>query len=45
MSRFLKESLHALDAYTPGEQPRDMVYIKLNTNESPTPRPLPWWRL
>lgn len=37
MSRFLKESLQSLDAYTPGEQPRDMVYIKLNTNESPYP--------
>ena len=37
MSRFLKESLQALDAYTPGEQPRDMQYIKLNTNESPYP--------
>ena len=37
MSRFLKESLQALDAYTPGEQPRDQLYIKLNTNESPYP--------
>ena len=37
MSRFLKESLRALDAYTPGEQPRNMQYIKLNTNESPYP--------
>ena len=37
MSRFLKEQLQALDAYTPGEQPRDMQYIKLNTNESPYP--------
>lgn len=37
MSRFLKGSLQALDAYTPGEQPRNMVYIKLNTNESPYP--------
>ena len=37
MSRFLKASLQALDAYTPGEQPRDQQYIKLNTNESPSP--------
>ena len=37
MSRFLKESLQSLDAYTPGEQPRNMQYIKLNTNESPYP--------
>ena len=35
MSRFLAPRLQALDAYTPGEQPRDMVYTKLNTNESP----------
>ena len=27
----------SLEAYTPGEQPRDMQYIKLNTNESPYP--------
>ena len=37
MSRYLKESFQTLEAYTPGEQPRDMVYIKLNTNESPFP--------
>ena len=37
MSRFLKDQYASLEAYTPGEQPRDMQYIKLNTNESPYP--------
>lgn len=37
MSRYLKEELQVLRAYTPGEQPQDQVYIKLNTNESPYP--------
>ena len=37
MSRFLNSRYQKLEAYTPGEQPRDMVYIKLNTNESPYP--------
>ena len=37
MSRFLNDRYQSLEAYTPGEQPRDMVYIKLNTNESPYP--------
>ena len=37
MSRFLNKRYESLEAYTPGEQPRDMVYIKLNTNESPYP--------
>lgn len=37
MSRFLNENLKSLESYTPGEQPRDKNYIKLNTNESPYP--------
>ena len=37
MSRFLNARYGKLEAYTPGEQPRDMQYIKLNTNESPYP--------
>ena len=35
MSRFFTKTLSALEPYTPGEQPQDMKYIKLNTNESP----------
>ena len=37
MSRFLNSQFQSLEAYIPGEQPRDMQYIKLNTNESPYP--------
>ena len=37
MSRFLNDWYNRLEVYTPGEQPRDMQYVKLNTNESPYP--------
>ncbi len=37
MSKFLKNRYSSLEVYTPGEQPRDKKYIKLNTNESPFP--------
>ena len=37
MSRFFSKRYRDLIPYTPGEQPRDMQYIKLNTNESPFP--------
>lgn len=37
MKNFMVSRYASLEAYVPGEQPRDMEYVKLNTNESPFP--------
>ena len=37
MSTFFSSQLKNLAPYTPGEQPQDQQYVKLNTNESPYP--------
>ncbi len=37
MSRYMSSRFADLEAYVPGEQPQDMQYVKLNTNESPFP--------
>ena len=37
MSKFLSKEASRLAPYTPGEQPQDQQYVKLNTNDSPFP--------
>jgi len=36
-TQFLRSNIRAMTGYVPGEQPRDEVFIKLNTNENPYP--------
>jgi histidinol-phosphate aminotransferase len=37
MTQFLRPAIRGMAGYSPGEQPRDQRFIKLNTNENPYP--------
>jgi histidinol-phosphate aminotransferase len=37
MQHFIRPNIRAMAGYTPGEQPRDGAFVKLNTNENPYP--------
>src|SRR5262249_37963590 len=37
MTDFIRKNIRVMAGYTPGEQPRDDVFVKLNTNENPYP--------
>ncbi|NLB59854.1 MAG: hypothetical protein GX806_02060 [Lentisphaerae bacterium] len=34
---YIKKSVRILQSYVPGEQPKDLQIVKLNTNENPYP--------